>query len=152
MRKSVYVVGFVLSLWPAFAYAARPEHHEPTHVTITVCDPSGAVIPDAEVWIGRASDSLKPFFIANDHGTLTADVQPGRYEIDAQFPAFRTRRQQFTVLEAEEQRVNITLQIDGCSSCVVVQNMPVPEPAVPLPNPSIDEVPAAAALLVTCPT
>ncbi|HEX7363034.1 MAG TPA: carboxypeptidase-like regulatory domain-containing protein [Bryobacteraceae bacterium] len=142
MRKSVYLVALVLSFWPTFAYPARPKDQEATHVVITVLDPTGAVVPGAEVWIGRASDSLKPFFIANDQGTLTANVQPGRYEINAQFPAFRAQRQQLTVLKAEEQRVNIRLQIGSCSSCVVVRSAPVPEPAVPLPSPSIEEVPA----------
>jgi hypothetical protein len=141
MRKSTYVAALVL-FWLAFSPAARSEDQEATHVVVTVIDPSGAVVPGAEVWIGRMSDSLKPFLIANDRGVLTADINPGKYEIDVQFPGFHAHRQGLTVLEIAEQHVNVTLQIISCSECVVVMGMPVPEPAVPLPSPSVNEAPS----------
>jgi hypothetical protein len=139
--KSAHIVLSVL-LWSPFAHTARPNDREVTNLIATVIDPTGAAIPGAEVWIGGASDSLKPFIIANDRGAMVAHIEPGNYELAAEAPGFRTERQQVTVLHTTEQHLNISLQVGGCSPCVVVENMPVPEPAVSLPSLSINEAPA----------
>lgn len=111
-------------------------------MVIKVTDPSGGAIPGAEVWIGRASDSLKPFLFATDGGTLVADIKPGKYETDVQFPAFTAQKQQLTVLNSAEQHVKVVLQVFSCSQCVAVEKTPVPEPAAWLPSPSANEVPS----------
>jgi hypothetical protein len=141
MRKLLCIAVSVL-FWSALTYTARPDIQKATHVAVTVFDQSGAVIPGAAVWIGRASDSLKLFLITDYPGVLVANIKPGKYEVDAQASGFREQRQPLTVIETVEQQFQITLQVGFCLSCVVVENMPVPEPTVSLPSLSNDEVPS----------
>ena len=72
---------------PALAQAPR------ARLMVTVVDPSGAVIPEAEVTLVGLEDATKAAAVApaktTDKGIATIEnVAPGRYSIQASFPGF----------------------------------------------------------------
>jgi hypothetical protein len=119
-------------------------------VTITVTDPTGAVIPGqfsgvttvAEVKLIRPSDSAQPIMLAGRNGQLAVQVEPGKYELSASFPGFKTATRQVEVTSEPNQALTIVLPIGGCTECVAVQGAPVSQPVQKVKDlPSPKEMP-----------
>src|SRR5271163_305398 len=74
----------------------------------TVKDPSGRVVPKAEITILETSTGLSHHATANSKGYYTLPVLPvGRYELEAQSPGFRSYQRKDIVLDT-----NASLTID----------------------------------------
>src|SRR5580698_5534236 len=74
----------------------------------TAKDPSGRVVPKAEITIHETSTGLSYHATANSKGYYTLPVLPvGRYELEAQSPGFRSYQRKDIVLDT-----NASLTID----------------------------------------
>lgn len=102
----------------AWAQAGR------ARLVVTVTDTTGAVLPNATVTIAGLEASTRARVApaqANDSGVATlAGLAPGRYSIEASFPAFDTTIVKDVRLRAGENRQTIVLKPSGFSDSVTV--------------------------------
>jgi hypothetical protein len=97
----------------------------------TVTDPSGAIIPEAQVTIKNTATGVSVTKTTNASGFYTApNLLPGSYEIAASAQGFSTQvRTGITLTVGAEQLLNLTMQVGGVTEKVVVT---AEEPAVEL--------------------
>jgi hypothetical protein len=114
----------------AIAAPARAQSPAPAgRLRVTVADPSGAVIPRAEVIVARqgapataasAAPAIAPALTAQDGAALVAGLAPGRYTIVARFPGFETVTVRDVQVRTGEVRRTVTLPIEKIAEDVVV--------------------------------
>src|SRR5215472_16363879 len=120
MRKTlvpVFSLCFVLS-WAAALHAQRTEGT----ISGTVSDPSGAVIPKAEVTIANQQTGSKRMVATNDSGFYTATaLDPGTYTVTVKIAGFKTTSKAGIVLHvADELVVPMVLEVGAPSQTIEV--------------------------------
>ncbi len=87
-----------------------------------VLDPSGAVIPGAQVVITNNATNTSSNTIADDKGTYTVlYLVPGKYHISVEAPGFKKLVREGIELRVDDQlNINLTLTIGGASEVVNV--------------------------------
>jgi len=88
-----------------------------------VKDPTGAVIPGAEVIIANVDTGVKRTVVSDDAGFYNAtNVDVGSYTVSVTMPGFKTSTSDATKVDARSNRVvNITLQVGDVSEQVTVE-------------------------------
>src|SRR5262245_7485436 len=89
----------------------------------TVQDPSGAVLPGAEVTATRTDTGISRMTISNETGSyVLPNLALGPYKLDVSLPGFRTFVQTGIVLQVNSNpTVNVVLQVGQVSEQVEVQ-------------------------------
>src|SRR3954470_8563840 len=106
--------------------AAPPLLQSPrdARVTVTVVDQTGAVVPNATVTVTAVEPALAAKLEpvkTNDKGIATiADLAPGRYDIQAEFPGFDTRLLKDVRLKSGDNKHVAVLAIQGLQDSVTV--------------------------------
>src|SRR5215510_11441510 len=89
------------------------------NITGVVTDPSGAVIPGAEVTVTNPATNLRKTTISAEHGEYNIPVSPGSYQLTVTLPGFkRFVADQVVVSASATVRIDAKLEI-GASSEVV---------------------------------
>ena len=119
MRGAAPAALFVLLL--AAAASAQPA----ATLKVTVVDPSSAVVPGATVTVVGAEDATKGETIApaksSDAGVATlANLKPGRYTIQAEFPGFEKRVLADVRIRPGENKQVAVLQLSKLEASVTV--------------------------------
>jgi hypothetical protein len=88
-----------------------------------VKDPSGAVIPGADVVLTNVDTGVKRTVVSDDAGFYNAtNVDVGNYTVSVAMPGFKTATSDVTKVDARSNRViNITLQVGDVSQQVTVE-------------------------------
>ncbi len=88
-----------------------------------VKDPTGAVIPGAEVVLTNVATAVKRTVVSDDAGFYNAtNVEVGNYTVSVTMPGFKTATSDPTKVDARSNRiVNITLQVGDVSEQVTVE-------------------------------
>ena len=77
----------------------------------TVSSASGSPIPNAQVAVKNPANAETSTQVSNQEGAFTfANLSPGTYEITASALGFAAIKMQISILEGQDQTVNITLQ------------------------------------------
>jgi uncharacterized protein YfaS (alpha-2-macroglobulin family) len=103
------------------------------NVTGTVIDPTGAVIPGAQVQLTAVSDGKVRNAVADAVGQFTLSaIPPGKYKVRVTAPGFEMTVMDFVVKEQDEAMLSARLNVGSTSQTVEVVNgamvMPVPAP------------------------
>lgn len=108
-------------------------------LAITVMEPTGGVVPGAEVTLRQPSDTAQPIVFADRNGRVTANVQPGEYELFVRDPGFKNTRQHVFVTSQPDQTLVVHLRIGDTGSPIIAEHAPPPPPKLPrvrnLPSP-----------------
>ena len=105
----------------------------------TVTDASGAVIPQAQVYIKNTATGISTAVTVNSHGLYTApNLLPGTYEMTASAPGFATEvRSGITLTVGVQQLLDLTMHVGQVTEKVQVTGE---APAVELATSSISAV------------
>lgn len=107
-------------------------------ITGTITDPSGAVIPGAEVTIINAETGRTIQAVTNDQGRYASvPLLPGAYRVEASLPGFKTAVKTLRLEVDETAVVNISLEVGEMSEHVEVTGEP---PLLNVQNSSQGEV------------
>jgi Zn-dependent M28 family amino/carboxypeptidase len=113
-------------------------------VTIVVTDPTGAVIPHAQINLSPDPKSARNLE-TSDNGTLQVPLAPGNYYLSLDVPRFKHYGKNFHVGNASNQSVDAHLQPDGVGTAVYVGGPNVPVRVEQDPggaDPQIDQISA----------
>jgi hypothetical protein len=87
----------------------------------SVSDPTGALIPGAEIAAKQTGTGVVSMAITNESGTYRfPSLQPGPYEIRASLPGFRSQTFQVTLGTSQQIRQNFILQVGTVAQSVEV--------------------------------
>jgi Carboxypeptidase regulatory-like domain/TonB-dependent Receptor Plug Domain len=104
----------------------------------TITDPSGAVIPSAQVAIRNSATGVVRTVTTNADGVYVApNLQPGDYEVTASAPGFNAESTKLTLTVGENQALNLTMKVGQATQTVQVTGA---APAVNLVNSEIGGV------------
>jgi hypothetical protein len=105
----------------------------------TIADPSGAVIPNAQVSIRNLATNVITTTVTNKEGFYTApSLLPGRYEVAASAPGFTTVvATDITLTVGAQQVLNLTIQVGRVTERIQVADQ---APAVQLASSAISAV------------
>ncbi len=135
------VILFVLTGLPhawAQSVASRP-------VTLVVQDPSGAVIPGAQVIVlSPTGELLGRLKTTSQGGAVTLDYGYDAYALCISSPGFRSKEESFDTKKRLAQELMIVLQLGGCTACVTVSSYQEPWPPE-LGSPPLEDLWAATA-------
>ena len=111
-----------LLVLPCIIFAQTPT----AGVVGRITDPSGAVVPGANVRITNLDTNISRQAMSNEYGDYTIPYQnPGRYSLEAQLIGFRTyKRDEFTLEVDQMLRLDIVLEVGATSETVVVTDTP----------------------------
>src|SRR5262245_59759125 len=95
--RGVLAIGLLLSAWTVFAQSDRGT------ITGTVSDPTGAVIPGANIIVTHTETAAKYETISTETGNYTlAQLPSGSYELSVELPGFKKYvRQGLTIQDAQ---------------------------------------------------
>jgi len=125
MRRAWY--GLVLAFMLAGGHAQTTQ--EPTRVTVTVKDRSGAVIPNAQILITKLLEAphvqvMRPAVeirgLTSAAGEAQFSLPPGKYEYSVVAFAFKPVRMPLEVTGGNDQRVAVVLELGFFSGPVLV--------------------------------
>ena len=117
MKTKPLALLLVLALFASVAsITLSAESISAVPVTIAVTDPSGAVIPHAQIKVSPALETNPPDMQTGPDGRLTLALTPGTYDLSVTQRGFETWRQQVQVLRAPTQVISAQLQIDPSAS------------------------------------
>jgi len=120
-RTSVVVSVFVI--WIASLFAAQA-YAQVVGATLsgTIMDPSGAVVPNAQVTVRNTATGVTREVTADTAGLyLVPNLLPGNYEVTVMSPGFNTARQSNVDLAVgAAQQLNISLKVGETSQTVEV--------------------------------
>lgn len=119
MKKVNFLLIVTLLLTPILAY---PQGQGSASITGTVMDPSGAVVPGAEVTVTQTATGVKRATATNSAGQFSASsLAPGKYSLSVAASGFRTHLENFTVLADQILSFHVTLQIGQSTQTVTVE-------------------------------
>jgi Zn-dependent M28 family amino/carboxypeptidase len=115
--KSSTLLAFVLiTICPLLS---AQEAKSTASVTIVVMDPTGAVIPHAQIKLSPGPTTASKLETGDD-GRLTRDLRPGSYELSVASPHFLTQTEHLQVQDAGQQTAFVKLRWDGVGTTVYV--------------------------------
>src|SRR5215471_18662141 len=113
----------LLAFSPAKQAPANAQNARDARATITVVDQTGAVLPTATVTVtslDTPANHVEPVK-TNDKGVASlANLAPGRYTIQAEFPGFETHLLKDVRLKSGDNKHVVVLQIQGLQDSVTV--------------------------------
>ncbi|MGO8718167.1 MAG: carboxypeptidase regulatory-like domain-containing protein [Acidobacteriaceae bacterium] len=123
MRKpSTYLLIAVLlaSFFPALVIAQRTA----TSISGTIADPSGAVIPNAQITVTQISTGVSTTAQANGQGFyVVSNLEPGTYNLQAAAPGFQAYEQIGIVLQVAQPRtVDVAMKVGSASQKITVSS------------------------------
>ena len=118
MKPKPLALLLVLALFASAASVALAADTFAVPVTIAVTDPSGAVIPHAQI---KVSPGLESNVESGPDGKLTVGVAPGTYNVSVTAQGFEIWKQQVHVGSSPDQIIHAMLQVDNCppGNCVI---------------------------------
>ncbi len=125
----------------SYAFLGSQLLAEPVTVqlAITVMEPTGGVVPGAEVTLRQPSDTAQPVVFADRNGRVIANLQPGEYELFVRESGFKTTRQHIFVTSQADQTLVVHLRVGDTGSPIIAEHAPPPPPKLPrvrnLPSP-----------------
>jgi TonB family protein len=138
-RRTVGALALVLVL-AALPLAMVRADQGPAPLTGTIYDPTGAVIPGAQVTLVDANkNSWSATSNAKGRFELPT-VSAGTYELQVKLMGFRTLGQQFTLSAARDWDRAITLQVGELQETITVASTRVPPAGEPAAPPSVVRV------------
>ena len=89
----------------------------------TIRDPSGAVIPGAQITLRNVDTGVQRSTVSNDSGTyVLADIQSGKYNLSVSKPGFQTALEEGIALSLNQiTTFDFTLSIGKAEQTVTVQ-------------------------------
>lgn len=116
------VIALGLGLASSVVEAQAPR---PSRLTVTVLDPSGAVVPNATVTLVGLEPATKARPVApvksNDKGLATIEsIEPGRYSIAAEFEGFDVGLLRSVTLRAGDNKHVVILPLRSLEASVIV--------------------------------
>ena len=122
--KSVMVVALVMVALIGFAHDGYSQT-ETGQITGAVLDPTGAVIPNAKVTVKSVATGLERQMTTTSAGTYTVtNLQPGRYSVMAEAPAFSAVEQMADVTVGARVGLDIRMTVGGVTATVEVTEAP----------------------------
>ncbi len=93
----------------------------------TVTDPSGAVVPNANITITNTATNQDTHITSNDVGQyVVPDLQNGHYRVRAEAPGFKSAEQQDVVLNVgDRSRIDFKLEVGSAQESVTVEANPI---------------------------
>ncbi|MBV9499305.1 MAG: TonB-dependent receptor [Acidobacteriaceae bacterium] len=93
----------------------------------TVTDPSGAVVPNANITITNTGTNQDTHITSNDTGQyVVPDLQNGHYRLRAEAPGFKAAQQEDIVLNiGDRTRVDFKLEVGSAQESVTVEANPI---------------------------
>lgn len=136
VRRVSRIAGAVLtaamSLGTAFSQTvtqgAQPtqENQETTGIDLTVVDPTGALIPGAQIHLCRCKDNGKIDVRTDASGVAHVfGLNPGKYTIEIKAVGFKTNRQDVKIQAQKMQHLQIKLKLAPTNLTVDVKAAPV---------------------------
>ncbi|MFZ1917509.1 MAG: M28 family peptidase [Terriglobales bacterium] len=127
MRTKPLALLLVLALFASAASVTlAAENTSAMPVTIAVTDPSGAVIPQAQIKISPALETNPPDMETGPDGKLTLALTPGTYDLSVIQPGFATWEQLIQVQWAPGQIIAAQLQVGSSAyTCGPCPGLPV---------------------------
>ena len=124
-------------VWPVSQSVKNDPREERPSISGTVCDPSGARVPNAVVNVMNDSSVVKRATVTNDVGEFAfAVIPPGRYQVEVIGPGFAAYHQRISVPGATEAlpSLNVVLQPSSMMESVEVTAKVAPGTRSTLPN------------------
>ena len=123
-NKRIWIAVCVLCLMGAGSALLAQAHR--AIISGSVVDPSGAIVPGAEVRVIHQSTNIAHETITNDSGYYEAPgLLPGQYRIEAALTGFKTAVvEDIPVASAERVRVDLSLDVGEVSDTVTVTSDP----------------------------
>ncbi|MGD0694801.1 MAG: carboxypeptidase-like regulatory domain-containing protein [Terriglobia bacterium] len=90
------------------------------HITVSVADVTGAVIPYALVKYQRSSEIFGHKTQTDRYGRALLELLPGSYDIAVTSSGFGTWHRGLEVEGAEEQAISFALEMHECTQCVEI--------------------------------
>src|SRR6516162_9339284 len=110
--KALLVCGAVVTLLLSLGLPV-PVHAQVAGATLsgTITDPSGAVIPNAQVAVRNSSTGVARTVVSNAGGVYVApNLQPGDYEVTATAAGFNAETTKLTLTVGAQQALNLTMK------------------------------------------
>ena len=128
-RPCTLLLMLPLLSWPRAGTAQTPPAPAPGRLTVTVVDPSGAVVPGATVTAVGTENATKSRPVApvksSEAGVaVLAGLTPGRYDITAEFPAFKTGELKNVRIRAGDNKQVVVLPLKTLEDSVTVSRDP----------------------------
>ena len=125
MRKtalySTIAAGLIATLSATVAFAQLTGQ-----ITGTITDPSGSVVPNANIAVVNEQTGIKREAQTNQSGIYTVPLlQPGKYSVTVEAQGFRSMTRPGVELEvAQTAALNFTLEVGAASESITVQETP----------------------------
>src|SRR5579863_1801298 len=104
----------------------------------TITDPSGAVVPNAQVAIKNVATGVVRTVTTNADGVYSApNLQPGDYEVTASAAGFNAEATKITLTVGADQALNLTMKVGQATQTVEVSGA---APAINLVNSALGAV------------
>ncbi len=118
--KALSTLALIFALLTFGAFRAFPQA-ETGQIIGTVTDPSGALIPSAQVTVKSVATGAERTGTSSDAGAVTfTNLQPDVYEVSVTAPGFSTLRQQVTVTVGSKLGLDLKLEVGKAETVVEV--------------------------------
>src|SRR5437764_796522 len=115
-----------LILWNVIGAVMLVGQVETGLIVGTVTDPSGAVVPSADITIKSASTELSARIASNEAGRFQSPpLKPGEYEISVKSPGFKNSVLKLRVDVNERVAADVKLSVGDATEEIVVQSSAV---------------------------
>src|SRR6266567_2510767 len=122
--KRVWISGMITLLCASIE--VFPQGQGSGAISGTVADPSGAVVPAAQVTVTQTATGVKRATHTNSAGLFSAaSLPPGPYSITVTATGFKTHVERFTILADQILSFPVTLQIGEAAQTVTVEGASV---------------------------
>jgi Carboxypeptidase regulatory-like domain len=123
LRRSIVVVSVLVAFATMLPVICAQQKQIPAPVSITVIDPTGAVVAAACVTIAGSSQDAHVSKETDAHGTLPVTLPPGGYDITVTSPGFAKTTKHLEVANNSPNSLQIRLPVGTCSPCVEVNSV-----------------------------
>lgn len=131
----VMLVALIVTLMPGARLKAQVVG---ANLSGTIADPSGAVVPNAQVAIKNAATGVVRTVTTNADGVYSApNITPGDYEVTATAPGFNAETTNITLTVGADQQLNLTMKVGQATQTVEVSGA---APAINLVNSALGAV------------
>jgi outer membrane receptor protein involved in Fe transport len=119
MKRLVTLLSFILFFSPAIALCQESGYGA---VSGTVTDPTGAVVPKAQVTVTETQTGVQHKVITNEQGLFSVpSLPPGNYSVSIQAQGFKTYVEKFPLLADQAHSITAQLQLGEATQNVTVE-------------------------------
>jgi hypothetical protein len=127
MRLRFAGPGLLLAAGTLFAQTSQPT------ALVQVIDPTGPPIPQATVSMLATAESAEFHASTNPKGEAQFDLVEGTYKVTVTAQGFRPETKTLVVPSSAGIRIEVVLQVGGCTECVTVSQSLPPISLIPQP-------------------